>query len=246
MVLGLSSAAAPDAALQELVAAAARKGFAALGLREGDGHGVSPLDAGPGVRAALEEAAAAGIRISGYRAGRAGHDLALARLSHTLGAPVVLDGSGGVAARLERAIQMAAAGADVAVVLRGPSVLEEAAFVASAGLTLAWDADARHGSLDRTAESLLQRHPGELRHIRLLGGGPEAAMHEGAEVGAMMRRLALEGYQGTLVLAPSTTRYGVAWQRWLGRRGGAWGCGSRHGAPPRESLAADGMEGRDR
>ena len=28
-----------------------------------------------------------------------------------------------------------------------------------------------------------------------------------------------------LILAPSSTRYRVAWETWLGRRGG-WGCGS--------------------
>jgi hypothetical protein len=34
----------------------------------------------------------------------------------------------------------------------------------------AWDADLRVGPLDLLVESLLRRPPGELRHIRLLGG----------------------------------------------------------------------------
>jgi hypothetical protein len=238
MVLGLSSAAAPEATLEDLLETAARRGFGAVELREGDAHGVIPDDDGPGIAATLAEAAVVGIAISGYRIGRAGHDLALARLSHALGAPMVLDGPDDVAGRMARAVQMRRAGADVAVVLRGASAPEDAAIVAAAGLALAWDADPRAGPLDLLVESLLQRSPGRLRHIRLLGGGPEVMMQGGRGIGGMMRRLALAGYEGTLVLAPSTTRYRVAWQQWLGRRGGGSGCGSRNGDLPLARLAA--------
>lgn len=231
MVLGLSSAAAPDAALGELLEAAARRGLGAVELREGDAHGVTPDDDGPGITAALAEAAVAGIRISGYRIGRTGHDLAMARLSHTLGVPIVLDGPD-VAVRMDRAVRLRRAGADVAVVVRGASAPEDAVILAASGLALAWDADPRAGSLDLMLESLLRCSPGEVRHIRLFGGGPEVAMQDGRGVGEMMRRLALAGYDGTLILAPSTTRYRVAWRQWLGRRGGGSGCGSRNADLP--------------
>ncbi len=228
MLLGLSSTAAHDAGAEELVEIAARRGFGALELNEGDGHGITPESDRRAVLALLDRAGSAGVRISGYRALRTGHDVALARLSHILGAPVLLDGPADVAARVARAEMIAAAGAEVAVVLRGAVDADDAALAGSAGLALAWDADPRAGALDRGLEPLLLRAGGALRHSRLLGGGPEAALQDGMGVGAMMRRLAVEGYAGTLVLAPSTARFRVAWRKWLGRRGG-WGCGSGTG-----------------
>jgi hypothetical protein len=50
---------------------------------------------------------------------------------------------------------------------------------------------------------------------------------EGQGIGALMARLTLAGYQGTLALAPSTSRYLYAWGAWLGRGTGGWGCGSK-------------------
>lgn len=241
-ILGLSSAAAPDAALEELVEIAGRRGFGAIELRKGDAHGVTPADEATWI--ATGPAPAAGIRITGYRTAGAGHERALARLSRALGAPVIVDGSDGMVERVDRARRLAAAGADVAVVLRGEQAGDDAALAAWAGLALAWDADPRDGSLGERVGSLLRRHAGRLRHIRLLGGGPEAALQDGAGLGEMMRCLALEGYAGTLVLAPSTTRYRVAWRNWLGRRGG-WGCGSGSGTAdlPLVDLAGTTSEG---
>ena len=226
MRLGLSSAAAPDATLDELLDAAVGRGLGALELRDGDAHGVTPDDDVPSATLAAERAAAAQVALSGYRTARSEHDLALARLSYALGAPVILDGPDDLVTRIDRARQMVAVGANVAVVLRGDSVADDAALVAAAGLALAWEADPSFGPLGTIAESLLQQFPGELRHIRLIGGGPEAEMQHGKGVGELMRHLALAGYAGTLVLAPSTPRYRVAWRNWLGRQRG-WGCGSK-------------------
>jgi len=94
-----------------------------------------------------------------------------------------------------------------------------------AGLALAWEADPHLGPVGDMAAPLLERFGDDLGHIRLVGGGPEVAMQDGAGIGDLMRRLALGAYAGTVILAPSTPRYGVAWQHWLGRRGGT-GCGS--------------------
>lgn len=226
MLLGLSSAAAPDATLDVLLAAAERRGLAVLELRDGDAHGVVPGDGGASARAAVELAAAAKVALSGYRSARVAHDLALARLSYALGAPVILDGRDDVATRIDRARQMVAAGGDVAVVVRGDSVVGDAALIAAAGLALAWDANPTSGPLGATAESLLQRYPRKLRHIRLVGGGPEIEMQHGKGVGELMRQLALARYAGTLILAPSTPGFRVAWRNWLGYRRG-WGCGSK-------------------
>lgn len=226
MLLGLSSAAAPDAALDELLDAAVRRGLGALELRDGDAHGVMPGDGGVSAMAAAERAAAANVTLSGYRSDRVAHDLALARLSYALGAPVILDGPDDVVTRIDRARQMVAAGGDVAVVLRGDSVADDAALVAAAGLGLAWEANPAFGSLGAIAESLLQQYPSWLRHIRLIGGGPETEMQHGKGVGELMRQLALAGYDGKLILAPSTPGYRIAWRNWLGRHRG-WGCGSK-------------------
>jgi len=244
MLLGLSSAAAPDAGLGELIEIAARRGFAAVELSEGDGHGVSVDSEESRLAAVLRHAATAGVSISGYRALTPGHDAALARLSRTLGSPVVLDGQEDLAGRVRRAGAIMAGGGDVAVVLRGRTAAGDAALVASAGLSLAWEADPHVGALGATVESLLGGHTGGLRHIRLLGGGPEASLQDGAGVGEMMRHLAVAGYAGTLVLAPSTARYGVAWRRWLGRRAG-WGCGGRREELPLVRLACSTSEGEE-
>ncbi|MGH7506725.1 MAG: hypothetical protein ACRELX_13785, partial [Longimicrobiales bacterium] len=80
--LGLSSAAAPDASLDELISACARRGLAALELREGDAHGIETDDgASSSSAAAAERAAAAGVTIVGYRSTRPGRDPRLARLA---------------------------------------------------------------------------------------------------------------------------------------------------------------------
>ncbi len=229
MRLGLSSAAAPEARLDQLFEMAARCGFDAVELREGDGHGVAPGQ-GPEITAAAAEAAVAKIEISGYRVLQPAHDLALARLSYTLGAPILLDGPKDPAGRLDRAVRMRRAGADVAVVLRGPSTSEAGTIIAAAGLSLAWDADPSLGVPDQALEWLLRCVPHALRHVRLLGGGPEVALQEGSGVDRLMGRLALAGYEGTLVLAPSSTRYRSEWRQWLGRRARSTGCGSGRAA----------------
>lgn len=244
-VLGLSSAAAPDAGLDELVEVSARRGFGALELSEGDGHGITPDSDKRAFAAAVKRAGSAGVRISGYRALRTGHHTALARLSRGLGVPVLLDGPADLSARLMRAKAILAAGGEVSVVLRGTAAIEEAALAASGGFTLAWEADPALGGLGAMAGSLLRHHGSALRHIRLQGGGPEAVMQEGTGVGEMMRRLGVAGYAGTLILAPSTPRYRVAWRKWLERRGG-WGCGSGGEELPLARLAGSASGGADR
>ena len=42
-------------------------------------------------------------------------------------------------------------------------------------------------------------------------------MHEGRGVGELMARLALSGFGGMVILAPSSPRFHVAWATWLGR-----------------------------
>src|SRR5690606_15891059 len=97
-------------------------------------------------------------------------------------------------------------------------------------LGLGWEVDPGAEDVTGRITTVLRAAGPHLRHIRLLGGGPEAVQHEGRGIGALMARLALSGYDGPLALAPSTARYRTAWSAWLGR-GGGWGCGSKASDP---------------
>ena len=230
MRLGLSSAVAPDADLGVLLAAAARRGLGTLELREGDRHGVLPVGDPRRGRVVADRARAAGVSISGYYTRIVGHDLALARLSYALGAPLIMDGPYDGATRVDRARQVADAGADVAVVVRSVAAERDAALAVRAGLAIAWEVDARLEAPGPMVAALLGRFAGALRHIRLLGGGPEAGTAENSGVGELMRQLAVGRYAGSLVLAPSSLRYRDAWQTWLAGNG-RWGCGSSTPGP---------------
>lgn len=240
MRLSLCSSAAPDATLSGLVEACARRGLAALELREGDAHGLNPEYEDLAAAVAGARAETPSLPIVAYRTSEPGHDLWLARLSEALGVPLLLDGSTTVRARLERAAGIAEIGGCVAIVVRGEDYLSDAREAAGADVDLAWDADPTQARMGDRLARLLDGFGERLGHIRLLGGGPEAALHEGAGIGEVMGRLALSGYAGTVALAPSSARYRVAWQTWLGRRGG-WGCGSRTADPSLvQLLTGDG------
>lgn len=231
MRVGLSSAAAPGATLDELLGACALRGLPALELREGDAHGVHP---GMGVAAASvarDAAAAAGIVITGYRTfAEVGDAAGLAAFGRALASPLILALPGPTTTRLAAAVRLLAAGADVLIATRSGLTDGEVASAISHGLGLAWDADPDLEHLGARTATLLDAAGPALRTILMIGGGPEAAMHEGQGVGELMARLALARYDGAFVLAPSTPRYQVAWDSWLGRRGG-WGCGSRAADP---------------
>jgi hypothetical protein len=236
MKLGISSAAAPDASLEELLAACGRRGLRVLELRQGDAHGVSP-DAGVARAGAVAATAhAAGVRIIGYRVTGVGNEALLARFAAALGTRVLVDGAEAVVGRLATARRLEAAGAASAVVVRGAAAKDEAGIVAGYGVAISWEAAPADLPGGDAAEGLL-RHGDLLVHICLRGSGPEAVLHEGHGVGALMGRLALQRYSGPLVLAPASDRYRIAWQGWLGRRGG-WGCGSKGGDAALIPLAA--------
>ncbi|MEX0891749.1 MAG: hypothetical protein WEB88_06215 [Gemmatimonadota bacterium] len=235
MRLGLSSAAAPDAGLDELLAICARRGLAALDLCVGDAHGVEGPMYGLSGAAAAERARGAGVLVSAFRSGGEGQDLRAAPVAAAAGAPVLVGGGPSMAARVRRAHAVAARGAGAAVVLDGEVSTADLEVALTADLELAWDVDVPGGSVGGAAERIMRIAGGRLRHIRILGGGPEASMQEGQGVGELMSRLALAGYDGTVILAPSSSRYRVAWQHWLGRRGG-WGCGSKSADPSLVSL----------
>jgi len=237
MRLGLSSAAAPDATLDELLAACGRRGLTGLELRDGDAHGGGAEESTLAGLLILERAARAGIAITGLRAGtESSIDRRAARRAESLGAPLIVEVGDDPRAGVRLVLRLAADGPEVVVGLRGDVATETIEAVVSAGLELAWDADPAAASVGRTAERVLAVAGDRLRHVRVLGGGPETAMHEGRGIGELMGRLALARYSGSVILAPSSPRYRVAWETWLGRRGGS-GCGSKSSAPSLVALS---------
>src|SRR5690606_10272033 len=160
------------------------------------------------------------------------------RLSATLGAPVVAgcesDGvaegallSAAAAYALAGGALLVAHGSDPAEVRRLRRTIE---YAPPGALGLAWEVDPSAEDVSARIPALLRAAGPYLRHIRLLGGGPESVQHEGRGIGPLMAHLALAGYDGPLALAPSTARYRTAWSAWLGR-GGGWGCGSKASDP---------------
>jgi len=238
MRLSLSSAAAPDAALAELLAACARRGLAALELVEGHAHGVTAeLDA---ARADAVHGAAsdAGVAVCGlYREMLGAPELEpAARLAATLRAPVVVQADGVDPELLPAAAAaFTAAGAELLLAHGSdPDVVELindslAGLPESRPVGLAWEVRPESDDPALIGRVLAAAGP-RLRHVRLHGGGPESAQQTGRGVGALMARLALARYTGPLVLTPSDPRFHYVWRAWLGRAGG-WGCGSKQSDP---------------
>jgi sugar phosphate isomerase/epimerase len=240
--LVLSTAAATGFTVDELLAACRRRGLAGIELVAGHAHGVGAgLDATAlgAIRRRLESG---GAPVAAFRTtlAEAFHPNA-ARLSSALGAPVVADreGEDGIEIRADALLAAATAYAAVGgtlLVVHGSEPdevgrLRRVIERAPAGvLGLAWEVDPAAGTITGRVAAVLEAAGPHLRYVRLLGGGPESAQHEGRGIGPLMAHLALAGYGGPLALAPSTPRYRTAWSRWLGR-GGGWGCGSKAADP---------------
>lgn len=229
MRLGLSSAAAPVAAIDDIVGACATRGLSAVELRAGDGHGIDPDNASASAVAELHAiASAANIVIAGFHVEDSSRAASLARLSQALDAPIIVADACDITERIDRAHGIVDAGGRALVLASGDASAWHAA-LATSGLDCAWQADGDCSDLPAAADLLLQHREPLLRYIRFIGGGPETAQQEGRGTGTLMGRLALAGYNGPVILAPSSTRYHIAWETWLGRRGG-WGCGGRSSA----------------
>jgi hypothetical protein len=235
MRLGVTSAAAPDAGIEELFEACLRRGLTAVELR--------CSDVLPDPRAASRIATAAnvaGLTIAGVFADVAAPPERLAAISRVLHAPTVIGDAAGCAhdtppsavmrSRARVAAEVAACGGDALVLLSGPARSWDDVVDQWAG-DVAWQVADDCEDPVATAEMLLRRRSGSLRYIRLVGGGPESVNQEGRGIGAVMKRLAHAGYGGPLILVPSSPRFRTAWALWLGRRGG-WGCGGRAVATP--------------
>ncbi|MGH7444320.1 MAG: hypothetical protein ACREKM_05565, partial [Longimicrobiales bacterium] len=175
------------------------------------------------------------IDVAGYWMTGVESDLGLANLGRHLGAPIISAVDEPLALRIDRARRIGVLGGGAFIGVRGAASAWLNAVV-HAGIDFAWEIDLADSNPAADADAVLDAASAQLRYIRFVGGGPEAALQEGRGIGALMGRLTLAGYVGPLVLTPSSARYRVAWAAWLGRRGG-WGCGSTAGANDPVRLA---------
>jgi hypothetical protein len=232
MRLGLSSAAAPDLSLADLLGGCQRRGLAALELVLGDAHGIHAGVEAAQIEEALRLAEQADIRLAALACGTpdAAHAEEALRLAARLGMAALLPA--GLAADDRSALIERAREAGAQLLLQHSTDPEAAAELANLVQTLpagtaalAWQLDPR---VDDPADvpAVLRAVGPHLAYVRLRGGGPESAQQTGQGVGTLMARLALARFAGPLILMPTTPRYRYIWSAWLGRAGG-WGCGSK-------------------
>lgn len=237
MRLTLSSEAAPDCSLAELLEVAARRGFAGVELVSGHVHGV---DLWLPTAELLEHVEGPGEmpRVSAFcpATGEEACSVEAALLSRALRVPIIAPPGEWDEALLHGAARVYRAMRGTLLLTHGSDPAEAAALgalIAEATpgvLGLAWEVDPAIADLATAAPKVLDATGTLLRYVRLRGGGPEAAEQEGRSVGVFMAPLALARYAGPLALTPSTPTYLRAWGAWLGRRGG-WGCGSKVADP---------------
>jgi hypothetical protein len=241
MRLGLSSAAAPDLPLADLLEGCRRRGLNALELVLGDAHGLDP-EAGPArLEEGRREVEAAGVRLVALACPSPGIAPArtAVRLAARLELPVLLPAAELAAEELG---ELAAGAGGSARLLLGhgtdPAAVERLCRLVErlpdGTAALAWEVDPAEDDPAAVPAVLAAAGP-HLAYVRFRGGGPESAGQSGQGVGVLMARLALSRYQGPLVLTPTTSRYRYAWSAWLGRAGG-WGCGSKQADPSLVTL----------
>jgi hypothetical protein len=233
MILGLSSAAVTGASIGELADICAARGLGAIELRLQD------LDAVDAIAWSVDAVATIAGCYSEASAGAA----ELVEISRRLGAPIIVADDCSIEIRIRRARAIDGAGGRSLVLTRGPAAAWYPA-VSSAGIDYAWEVDAAAHDIVADTDALLRTPQHALRYIRIIGGGPEAVMHEGRGIGPLMSRLALAGFDGAVILTPSSPRYRLAWAAWLGRRGG-WGCGSKAAASALTALPLHNPAGDD-
>jgi hypothetical protein len=236
MLLGITTEVAPGFTLDELARSCRHRGLQALELVEGHAHGICPGTAPEHARSARQVLAGADVRHVAFRPAASGAAItgATAELSRHLDAVVLVDAGDVLSdeeAFLEDARRCAAVGGRLAV-MHGTDATQAGRCRAlveqlpAGSAALGWHVDPADAAVRTHAAAVLQAAGPLLAHVRLLGSGPEAVASEGKGIGALMARLALSGYRGSIMLAPTTTETLPIWRIWLGRSSG-WGCGSK-------------------
>lgn len=243
----LSSAAAPEASLPELLDAAGRKKLQGVELVRGHGHGIEPGLPADSLELAAGTIRDHGLTVAAYRIrDHAGLDPEeTARLARVLDAAVVLALPAGMAERsLERwAFPFESEGRALLLEVEDPAETEtrwsEAVARRFPGtVCFAWDAPRTAGTADQ-ARWMLEAFGSSLAHVRVPGTGPESLGDSDGRIGSLVTVLTLSGYRGSAVLAPSSERRLDEWSTWLGRRRG-WGCGGARSGTEESTLTSMG------
>jgi len=222
MQIALSSAAVPDAPIDTLRSAARRRDLKALELVLGAGHGhgigtpskaggrattdaVPPQAGEPPVQWLLASPAPSVTDV-----------LYWGRQASLLDAGLLLQG----------AVLESPMGLPLALV-HGTDLQEAqraAAWARMHDAKTCWTVRLGQRESDGFAEVLDVTAP-TLAHVRLLGAGPEAqsAGPDSLGTGAVLKELTLQGYSGTVALAPSANGSMSNWREWLFEERG-WGC----------------------
>jgi hypothetical protein len=219
MHLAISSTAAPDATgIHELLAACAYRGLGGLELCVTRGMSPGPLLEDVGNVSGND------VPIVGIWSDATHYAHQLSYISRTTSAPVIVAGDGSLEDRAALARSIIAHGGCAMVLVSGPAD-GWLSWITGAAAPFAWQVGDDTADAGADAELIL-RSNAPLAYVRLIGGGPETVMQEGRGIGSLMKTLTLAGYNGPLVLTPSSPRFRMAWRTWLGRRGGS-GCGSK-------------------
>lgn len=215
MKLLLSSETIPDASLEELHQACRRRALVGLEVQADQFFARIPVDA------ELEPCAGiAWLRLP--------DTLAAGELVHWAG----IAAKGGLGLLLSEAVEELPAGVPVALIHRTDE--------ASARDAVAWAK--RHGAgtcwevTPGDREAVFEETNATLVHVRLPGSGPETNEPGSAGTGALIARLAMSGYSGTVSLIPSAGVDPALWRRWLLDQRG-WGCGTAAEKAARRSAA---------
>jgi hypothetical protein len=236
MRLGISTDAAPGFTLGELARSCGHRGLRALELVEGHAHGIGLHTTAGDARSVRRLLADAGVTRVAFRPAAPDGALApaVAELAGHLGADVVVPADLALAEPQSflEASRWCARGGGRLVVLHetdAAQVERSRALVSRAPVgtaLLGWHADPATACIASHAAAMLYAAGPLLEQVRLRGSGPESPASEGKGIGALMARLALAGYQGSIMLAPTSAETLPVWRIWLGRSSG-WGCGSK-------------------
>lgn len=235
MQLLVSSAALPNGSLTELRKGMERRGFAGLELIVGEAHHHG-IEAPSGAGAAndspqeIEEGEPPIRWLFPRTASSVAEVLYWARRAHLFRAGLALPST----------ISTSPAGLPAALVHRTDpaSAWRAATWARMHQAYTCWEVELGRVGGERISEVLGITAP-HLAHVRLLGGGPESRSERpgGAGSGDVLKELALQGFSGTVALAPSKKSPTDKWRRWLFEKQG-WGCNTA--AKKREASGRPG------
>jgi uncharacterized protein (DUF2249 family) len=221
MRLAISRRAAPQVPLLELCDLAKNRGLDGVEAVASD---LDDVMSGEALRGRI-----AGIHVG---PGDVAAHADVARRAAALAAPVIADGSQIDARTLADLGRLYTREGAELLLTHGTSldqvahVVESIVEAGSPALGSAWEIRTRTDDLS-LAPSILLATTGQLKYIRLYGGGPELADEGTVGTGDLVTSIALSGYAGTIAQTPSSESRIGDWERWLEGKA-RHGCGTAY------------------